>query len=113
GVISQRLLPKVGGGRCAVVEVMVTNARIADLIREGRPDEVSDAIADGDYYDMQTFEQALITKVLEGAIDRDAAADASTHRHDFLVALERDEEVVPVRRGVGGRVAVDHAFEHL
>jgi twitching motility protein PilT len=93
GVISQRLLPKAGGGRCAVVEVMVTNARIADLIREGRPDEVTDAIAEGDYYDMQTFEHALIAKVLDGSIDRDAAADASTHRHDFLVALERAEKV--------------------
>jgi twitching motility protein PilT len=89
GVISQRLLPKAGGGRCAVVEVMVNNARIADLIREGRSDEVTDAIKDGEYFDMQTFEQALITKVIEGAIDREAAADASTNRHDFLVAVER------------------------
>ncbi len=38
---------------------------------------------------MQTFQQALITKVLEGAIESDAAADASSNRHDFLVALER------------------------
>jgi len=89
GVISQRLLPKAGGGRCAVVEVMVNNARIADLIREGRSDEVGDAIAEGEYFDMQTFQQALITKVLEGVIDSDSAADASTNRHDFLVALER------------------------
>jgi twitching motility protein PilT len=89
GVISQRLLPKAGGGRCAVVEVMVNNARIADLIREGRSDEVTDAIKDGEYFDMQTFEQALIAKVIEGAIDREAAADASTNRHDFLVAVER------------------------
>src|SRR5688500_11302481 len=34
GVISQRLLPKQGGGRVAAVEVMINNARIADLIRE-------------------------------------------------------------------------------
>jgi twitching motility protein PilT len=93
GVISQRLLPKTGGGRCAVVEVMVTNARIADLIREGKPDEVPDAIADGEYFDMQTFQQALIAKVVEGAIEPDAAADASTNRHDFLVALERAMKV--------------------
>src|SRR5665213_972734 len=39
GVISQRLLPKVGGGRTAVLEVMVANARIGDLIREGKPEE--------------------------------------------------------------------------
>ena len=47
GVISQRLLPRVGGGRVAAVEVMVTNARIADLIRENRADEIEEAIADG------------------------------------------------------------------
>jgi twitching motility protein PilT len=90
GVISQRLLPRAGGGRVAVVEVMVNNARISDLIREGKPEEISDAIAEGDFFGMQTFQQALITKVIEGAIDSDSAADASTNRHDFLVALERE-----------------------
>jgi twitching motility protein PilT len=92
-VISQRLLPRVDGGRVAVVEVMVNNARIADLIREGRPDEVGDAIAEGEYFDMQTFQQALIAKVIEGAIDGDMAADASSNKHDFLVALERAHKV--------------------
>ena len=29
GVVSQRLLPRIGGGRVAAVEVMVANARIA------------------------------------------------------------------------------------
>ena len=40
GVVSQRLLPRVDGGRIAAVEVMVNNARIADLIRENRVDEI-------------------------------------------------------------------------
>src|SRR5215203_3279603 len=89
GVISQRLLPRVAGGRVAAVEVMVTNARIADLIRESRPEEIHDAIEEGDFFDMQTFSQALIKLVLSGEIKRDIAANASTNRHDFLVALER------------------------
>ena len=37
---------------------------------------------------MQTFRHALIELVLAGKIDRDIAANASTNRHDFLVALE-------------------------
>jgi twitching motility protein PilT len=90
GVISQRLLPRTGGGRVAVIEVMVANARIGDLIREGKPEEIPDAIAEGDFFGMQTFQQALIAKVLEGAVDRETAADASSNRHDFLVALERE-----------------------
>jgi twitching motility protein PilT len=92
GVVSQRLLPRVGGGRVAAVEVMVTNARIADLIREARPDEISDAIEEGDFFDMQTFAQALIKLVLSGEIQREVAANASSNRHDFLVALERAEK---------------------
>jgi Tfp pilus assembly ATPase PilU len=89
GVISQRLLPKVDGGRVAAVEVMVMNARIADLVREGRADEITDAVAEGEYFQMQTFSQALINHVLDGRVDGEVAANAATNRHDFLVALEQ------------------------
>src|SRR5262245_28872406 len=44
GVVAQRLLPSLHGGRVAVVELMITNSRIADLIREGKPEEITDAI---------------------------------------------------------------------
>ena len=90
GVISQRLLPrKEGGGRVAAVEVMINNARISDLIRDQKPEEITDAIAEGQFFDMQTFSQALIELVLAGEVDREVAANASTNRHDFLVALEQ------------------------
>jgi len=92
GVVSQRLLPRADGGRVPAVEVMVTNARIADLIRDGRPDEITDAVADGEFFDMQTFSQALIGLVLAGVVERETAANAATNRHDFLVALERAEK---------------------
>lgn len=90
GVISQRLLPRVDGGRVAAVEVMINNARIADLIRENRSEEVLDAIAEGEFFQMQTFTQALIEHVVAGRVERDVAADASTNRHDFTVALEKE-----------------------
>jgi twitching motility protein PilT len=92
GVISQRLLPRIGGGRVAAVEVMINNARIADLIRENRPEEITDAIAEGDFFQMQTFQKALIDKVLDGSVDREVAANASSSRHDFMVALEYAEK---------------------
>ena len=94
GVVSQRLLPRVGGGRVPAVEVMVTNARIQDLIRESRPDEISDAIAAGEFFEMQTFSKALIELVLDGRVDREVAANAATNRHDFLVALDRAQKLV-------------------
>jgi twitching motility protein PilT len=88
GIVSQRLLPRKDGGRVAAVEVMVNNARIADLIRESKTEEISDAMAEGAFFQMQTFEQALIELVVGGEIDRETAANAATSQHDFLVALE-------------------------
>src|SRR5215207_6303481 len=88
GVISQRLLPRLGGGRVAAVEVMVMNARISDLIREERSEEIPDAVAEGAFFEMQTFQQALIEHVLAGTVEREVAANASTNHHDFLVALD-------------------------
>jgi twitching motility protein PilT len=92
GIISQRLLPRVDGGRTPAVEVMVSNARIQDLIRENRPDEITDAIAAGEFFQMQSFAQSLIELVVAGEVERDVAANAATNRHDFLVALEQAEK---------------------
>jgi twitching motility protein PilT len=88
GVISQRLLPKVDGGRIAAVEVMVSNTRIADLIREAKAEEIPEAIAEGSFFQMQTFSDALLELVLSGRVEREVAANAASNRHDFEVALD-------------------------
>jgi twitching motility protein PilT len=89
GVVSQRLLPRVDGGRIAAVEVMVTNTRIADLIRENQPEAIMDAIEEGTFFNMQSFSKALIDLVVSGKVDQEVAANAASNRHDFLVTLER------------------------
>jgi twitching motility protein PilT len=88
GVVSQRLLPRVAGGRVGAFEIMVNNARIGDLIRDDKSDEIEEAIAEGSFFKMQTFSQALISLVVSGDIDRETAANAATNKHDFLVSLE-------------------------
>ena len=89
GVISQRLLPRADGGRVAAVEVMVANTRIADLIRENKPESITDAIEEGAFFDMQSFTKSLIDHVVAGTVDQEVAANAATNKHDFTVALER------------------------
>ena len=106
GVVSQRLLPCKGGGRVAAVEVMVTNARIADLIREQRTEEIVEAIAEGSFFQMQTFAQALIDLVLAGHVDRETAANAASNKHDFLVLLEQ-----ALKAQVAGSAAEEAAEE--
>src|SRR5215217_5387109 len=87
GVISQRLLPRAHGGRVAAMEVMINNNRIADLIRENKPEEIPDAIGDGDFFHMQTLTSSLIRLVLDGEVDRETAANAAPNAHDFQIAL--------------------------
>ncbi len=101
GVVSQRLLPKIGGGRIAAVEVMITNSRIEELIRENRAEEISEAIGDGLFFDMQTLTKALIDLVLAGDVEREVAATAAPNRHDFMITLERAEKARAVEEAQG------------
>jgi twitching motility protein PilT len=111
GVVSQRLVPRVGGGRVAAVEVMVNTARIADLIREPeKTEQIADAIEDGGFHDMQSFAQHLVQLVLDEHVDLETAAGAATNRHDFEIAVQQALRKKQVA-GKGGGAAVD--FEDL
>jgi twitching motility protein PilT len=90
GVVSQRLLPKIGGGVVPAVEVMAVNERINDLIRENRADEITEAIREGTFFQMQTFEQALLGLVADGEVERETAANVAMDRHDFMLALDHE-----------------------
>jgi twitching motility protein PilT len=92
GVVSQRLIPSAdGSGRVAVCEILVMTGRVRDMIMDptqtGRLHEV---IQEGEYYGMQTFDQALLGHLQSGRITMEEALRASTHPHDFklLVAAE-------------------------
>jgi twitching motility protein PilT len=113
GVISQRLLPRADGGRVPAVEVMVVNARIRDLIRENRPEEILDALEEGDFYDMQTFQSSLIDLVLRGEVESDVAANAATNEHDFNVALEHAVKERQVRAAKTEPEATDTKDENV
>ena len=89
GVVSQRLLPKIGGGRVAAVEVMLANSRIQELIREDKAEYIPEAVAEGSFFDMQTLNAALIEHVVAGRVDQEVAANAAPNRHDFMIALDR------------------------
>jgi twitching motility protein PilT len=92
GVISQRLVPtKDGDGRAPACEVLTMTGRVRDLISNpAETGKLGEVIAEGSYYGMQTFDQALLKHYQEGIISMDEALKAATHPHDFklLVAAE-------------------------
>ncbi|QWR76746.1 type IV pilus twitching motility protein PilT [Candidatus Magnetomonas plexicatena] len=74
-IVSQRLLPKVGGGRVAAIEIMKTNLRVKDSLINGESDgktfyEIIDA---GETYGMQTFDKSIINLFRVGLITEETA----------------------------------------
>jgi twitching motility protein PilT len=83
-VISQRLIPKIGGGRVAAFEVLVANHAVRNIIREGRSSQLRNQIATGAKDGMQTLETSLSQRLAGGLIDADQAAAASLHPGEIV-----------------------------
>jgi twitching motility protein PilT len=91
GVISQRLVPAAVGGRVAAVEVLRMTGRVRDMIRDPHSEAgLAQIIADGGYYGMQTFDQALLAHVRSGRVKVEDALEAATSPHDFKLMLEAE-----------------------
>jgi twitching motility protein PilT len=88
GVISQRLIKAVGGGRVAALEILRTTGRVRDAIMDPEQTGTLPAIiSEGAYYGMQTFDQALFAHVEAGRVSRDDALAAATSPQDFKLLL--------------------------
>jgi twitching motility protein PilT len=74
-VVSQRLLPKVGGGRVVAIEIMKTNLRVKESILHGESEGKTfyEIIEDGDAYGMQTFDKSILTLYQDGLITEETA----------------------------------------
>ncbi len=91
GVISQRLVQDADGdGRVAILEVLRQTGRVSDTIKDGDVSMLPEIIAEGSFYGMQTFDQALYQAVTDGRVTMETAMNAATRPHDFklLVAGE-------------------------
>src|SRR5437763_14651129 len=58
-VISQQLLPKLGGGRCASIEIMLGTPAVKNLIREGKTHQMYSVIETNEQMGMQTMAQSV------------------------------------------------------
>jgi twitching motility protein PilT len=73
GVVSQRLLPKIGGGRIPAVEIMMATTAIRNLIREGKTHQIPGVIQTSTEEGMISMEKALANRVQEGLVKYDDA----------------------------------------
>jgi twitching motility protein PilT len=89
GIVSQRLAPSTDGtGRVPVCEVLTMTRRVHDAIldpTDGR--DLTDLVADGGFYGMQTFDQALYELVTGGQVRLQDALRFATHPHDLQLLI--------------------------
>ncbi|HEY6362862.1 MAG TPA: type IV pilus twitching motility protein PilT [Vicinamibacterales bacterium] len=112
GIVCQVLLPKIGGGRVASLEIMIPTPAIRNLIREDKIHQIYSAMQTGqEKLGMQTANQALATLYMKRLITLDGALAASSNREELLEMINRGVGVVAgaglgrpgVTRPVAGR----------
>jgi twitching motility protein PilT len=89
GVVSQRLVRTADGrGRAATCEVLRTTGRVKDMIMNpAETGRLIEVIAEGGYYGMQTFDQALLGHVQAGRVGMEEALKSATSPHDFKLLV--------------------------
>ncbi|HMO18854.1 MAG TPA: PilT/PilU family type 4a pilus ATPase [Oligoflexia bacterium] len=92
GVISQQLMPKVGGGRIMAYELLLSDPAIGHLIREGKIEQIPSKIQTGASKGMHTFDDYLIKLYREELVTREVAITFARNKEDVakrIVSLQQ------------------------
>jgi twitching motility protein PilT len=89
-IVSQRLVPKKGGGRVAVCEVLNSTSRTKEYIQEGEREGKSliDAMNDGVLEGMQSFDYELERLIVAGVIEKEVGLSYASNRTNLALRLE-------------------------
>jgi twitching motility protein PilT len=82
GIVYQRLLPRIGGGLVSAYEVLIANAAVRNLIKEGKTNQLRNSLVTGQRDGMVTFEQSLSALVQSGAVTYEDAVVRSLYPRD-------------------------------
>ncbi len=86
-VISQTLLPKIGGGMVPAVEILLCNPAVRNIIRESRTFEIPNVIETSSREGMVTRDASIASLVFNGLVDRDIAITNSTDPQRLQMTL--------------------------
>jgi twitching motility protein PilT len=107
GVLSQTLIPKIGGGRVMSMEIMIATPAIRNLIREEKVHQIYSAIQSGAKFGMQTMNQSLTDLIKKRLITREDGMHRSTLPEELaqLLGNEQVGGVAPAAAGGGSPFA--------
>lgn len=84
GILSQRLVPLIGGGRKAVIELLIVTPAVQNLIREGKTYQMDNVVATSADLGMISLEKSLVKLVREGKITVGTAQDYAIRPEEIL-----------------------------
>ena len=88
GIVSQRLLPRKGGGRVLGMEVLLGTPTVRDCIKDPeRVDEIKQALLEGGSRGMHTFDQHLADLVARDLMTEEEAIQSATSPHELKIML--------------------------
>jgi len=119
-IVSQKLIPKKGGGRTAICEILRANSRTREYIQQGEREGKSlmDAMEDGALDGMQTFDSELERLVEERVLDADDALTYATNPTNLRLRLasnaqEPEEGAAEASQGAGASVGSGSDMEDM
>jgi twitching motility protein PilT len=107
GVVSQRLVQTPDrNGRVCVCEILRMTGRARDMILDPeQTDRLREVIAEGEYYGMQTFDQALLRHFQAGRVAMEDAMRVASSPHDFKLLVAADGRTATSMDDLRGRDA--------
>ena len=88
GLISQRLIPSVDGKRAAAFEVLLGTPRVADLIKQGKVDEIKNVMEKSEEQGMMTFDSALYDLFKKGRITEEEALKNADSKNNLRLRIQ-------------------------
>lgn len=91
-IVSQALIPKIGGGRVMALEILVVTPAIRALIRDDKVHQIYSMIQSGQKYGMKTMNQSLVNLFETGKITINDAMNNSHNQQELAEALSKEKE---------------------
>ncbi len=92
GIVAQLLMKKVGGGRVAVNEILVSNNAVASIIREGAVEKLTDVLVSGKSEGMQFMDDAIMSLVSQNVVSAKEAYMKAIDKTRFAPLLKDDDD---------------------
>jgi twitching motility protein PilT len=86
-VVAQQLIPKIGGGRFAAVELLIATPAVRNLIREGKSYQIYGTMETGGQQGMVTMDKILAEAQRKGLITHEDAENRAIDKDNFLKLL--------------------------